>query len=101
MASITPKVSPFTTKEHEDGSIQIDGRGYRFQFREPLGKDLVTLERYTGGLETVSDIESMAFIMSVLATSEASLTVKPEDFLELPLKLFKYISQELNRFFLT
>jgi hypothetical protein len=100
MPQTAPKVSTYTTKEHEDGSIQIDGEGYSFRFREPVGKDLAALERHTGGLETVTDAESMAFIMSALATTESSLVVTPEDFLELPLKLFKYIAQELNQFFL-
>lgn len=88
--------SPYLTEEVE-GKIIVSTKDAFYTFHEPLGKDLNALDKKLKTLENPSDTESLSTLMEVL--SEDSLTA--EDYLNLPLKLFKYMGVQLMGHFRT
>lgn len=94
MAKAKPVYSATTS---DDGSITIDlGNGKDpYTFTEPVGKTLVLLEKYKVTNPDSTEIEDMAYLMSILEVEGLDV----EHFLGLPLKLFKFIASELNQFF--
>ena len=88
----------YTSAYNEDGSISIfvDGADKcAYSFQEPLGKHLVAMEKYQTANPDNTEIETMAFLMSQLEVEGLPMTY----FLDMPLKLFKFIATELNEFF--
>lgn len=85
----------YTTTTHEDGSISVTSSEREYRFQEPLGKHLVAMEKFQTSNPDNTEIETMAFLMSQLEVEG----LKMDYFLELPLKLFKFIATELNEFF--
>lgn len=88
-------MSKYTTEVNKDDSITVSDGQWSFVFREPRGRDLVKLDSLVkeAGLE-VSDTEKMAMVCSVLNGSKT-----PDDFLDLKLGFFKYISAQIDNFF--
>ena len=87
---------PVYTKLYEDdGSISIFDGEREYSFQEPLGKHLVAMEKYQTANPDNTEIETMAFLMSQLEVEGLPMTF----FLDMSLKLFKFIATELNEFF--
>ena len=85
----------FTAVTEDDGSISIFNGAREYRFLEPLGKHLVAMEKYQTANPDNTEIETMAFLMSQLEVEGMPM----DYFLEMPLKLFKFIATELNEFF--
>lgn len=92
------KTSKYQVKETE-GTIEIlDSKGEMlYSFREPTGRDLMKLEKYTAAVNELSDVETMAYLAGILSVQELGAN----DFLDLPVRAFKAISKALNDFFLS
>lgn len=94
------KKPAYTSTTEEDGSITINLPGQElaaYHFQEPLGRHLSAIEKYQTANPDSTEIDTMAFLMSQLEAEGLPMS----HFLDLPLKLFKFISAELNEFFRT
>lgn len=81
---------------NKDGSVRITDGEVVYSFHEPLGSDLVSLDRLMGAAGTeLTDTERLAMVMEVLSDD----CLKSAEFLALRVALFKYIGKQIDLFF--
>lgn len=81
--------------------ITITDGENEYSFHEPLGKDLIALDRLISARKAsdpalaITDTEQLSLVMQVL--SEDGLTA--DDFLSMKIALFKFLGQGVEEFF--
>lgn len=88
------KTSPLITTD-EAGVLTASYGSAVYHFREPLGSDLVRLERLLKTQDdqenAETDAEMLSFVLGILGMDDMS----PEDYLKLPLRLYKALGLEV------